>query len=144
MLRLPLLLQLHGLTTAGEVSLATLSNDHLRAALSALITLAYLIGHFRSASVTHLPGNASTLWEARPLRPQSSPIWNASQCSVLGLVHGTPLVTLDIMVMVERQGIEPCTDGCKVLRGNHSRPTENPRSHHFGGSILHRSVPLLV
>ena len=78
----PLLLQLHGLTTAGEISLATLGNDHLRAALSALITLAHLISHFPSASVTHLQGNAFTLWEARPFRPQSSPIWDASQCRV--------------------------------------------------------------
>ena len=51
MLYLPLLLRLHGLATAGEASLTTLGDDHLRAALGALIALAHLIGHFRSASV---------------------------------------------------------------------------------------------
>jgi hypothetical protein len=59
MLYLPLLLQFHRLTTAGEASLATFGNDHLRAALSTLITLAHLIGHLPSASVTRIQGNAS-------------------------------------------------------------------------------------
>jgi hypothetical protein len=46
MLILPLLLRLHGLATAGEISLTAFGDDHLRAALGALVTLAHLISHF--------------------------------------------------------------------------------------------------
>jgi hypothetical protein len=68
MLHLPLLLQLHGLATAGEDSLAAFGDNHLRAALSTLIALARLIGHFPSPSITS--------------QPQSSASYNAGQCSV--------------------------------------------------------------
>ena len=71
MLCLPLLLQLHGLATAGEGSLATLGNDHLRAALGALIALAHLIGHFLSASVTRTEGSARK-YQTDYFRPQFS------------------------------------------------------------------------
>jgi len=60
MLYLPLLLQLHGLATAGEDSLAAFGDNHLRAALSALISLARLIGHFPSASITFQPQSSAS------------------------------------------------------------------------------------
>jgi len=56
----PLLLQLHGLGTAGDGSLAALGDDHLRAALSTLIALARLIGHFPSASITFQPQSSAS------------------------------------------------------------------------------------
>jgi hypothetical protein len=76
MLYIPLLLRLHGLATAGDGSLTAFGDNHLRAALSTLIALARLIGHFPSASIT--------------FQPQSSAGYDASQCGVL-VEAGSPL-----------------------------------------------------